>query len=158
MSRALLPARKSALRNELLTGFDSFFDSWLDDMFPATSSSFKEHLSNKGSYPKVNVVDLDDKVVIEAAIPGLNKEDVDIELDADGILTITGQSNQVSEYQDRFLLKEIKQSKFSRSFSLGKNIDKESIVAKCENGILYVELKKLKEEEIKPKVKKINIL
>lgn len=158
MTKSYLPARRSALKNEMLSGFDSFFDSFFDEAFPAFSNDFRKHIIQKGSYPKVNVIEMDDNVIIEAAVPGMQKEDISIEVDDKDILTISGQSQQVSEYKDRYLKQEIKRSKFSRSFSLaGENLRIDEITAECIDGILKIQIPKISTKDTTPKIRKIDI-
>jgi len=112
----------------------------------------------KGSYPKVNIIDFSEKIVIEAEVPGLDKSDVNVEVESN-VLTILGNkavnverdSNQTGTY----LRRELKRSSFRRSFTLGDNISKDTIDAKFENGILLVTLHKIKPN--KPEVKKITV-
>jgi HSP20 family protein len=96
--------------------------------------------------------------VIEAEVPGLDKSDVNVEVESN-VLTILGNkavnverdSNQTGTY----LRRELKRSSFRRSFTLGDNISKDTIDAKFENGILLVTLHKIKPN--KPEVKKITV-
>lgn len=158
MTRNYLPARRSALKNEVMSGFDSFFDAFFEDAFPSISNDFRKQIIQKGSYPKVNVIELESSIIIEAAVPGMQKEDISIEIDDKDILTISGQSKQVSQYKDRYLKQEIKRSKFSRSFTLaGENLKVEEINAICADGILKIEIPKISPEDTKPKIRKINV-
>jgi|SRR5690606_2410880 len=158
MAKSYLPARRSALKNEMLSGFDSFFDSFFDEAFPALSNDFRKHIIQKGSYPKVNVIEMDEVVIIEAAVPGMRKEDISIEVDNKDILTISGESQHVNEYKDRYLKQEIKRSKFSRSFALaGENLMIDKISAECMDGILKIQIPKITAVDTTPKVRKIDI-
>jgi HSP20 family protein len=134
-------------RDEFLTPFDRIFDEF-----------FAVDFFEKGSYPKVNIIDFSEKIVIEAEVPGLDKSDVNVEVESN-VLTILGNkavnverdSNQTGTY----LRRELKRSSFRRSFTLGDNISKDTIDAKFENGILLVTLHKIKPN--KPEVKKITV-
>lgn len=152
-----LPARRSAVKNELLSSFDSFFDSFFEDVFPHSSSSIRRDVIEKGSYPKINAVDLEDKVIIDAAVPGMKKKDISVEIDNTGMLTLSGKANQIEEYKDKYIKREIKQSSFSRSFYLGDNLDPDTIKAKCENGILQIVIDKISSEDKGPKTRKVDI-
>ena len=75
-------------RDEFLTPFDKIFDELMSKQFPA----FQEEVGvsfNKGSYPKVNVYEYDDRIGIIAEIPGLDKENVSVEVE-ENVLTISG--------------------------------------------------------------------
>ena len=86
-------APRAFSRDEWLTPFDRLFDDVFGSMFPTVAKDIGEDFFVKGSYPKVNVIDNEDTVLIEAAIPGMHKDDVTVEV-ADGVLTIQGTSNQ----------------------------------------------------------------
>jgi HSP20 family protein len=146
------PSRVS--REEFLTPFDSLFDNVLAKAFPAFGQEFGIEFFGNNSYPKVDVVDYDDKITIEAEIPGLGKEEVSVDLE-ENILTISGLKHSHDEdTSTRYIRKELKRSSFKRSFKLGDNIRHDKTKADFNNGILLVELPK-KEPE---KPKKIKIL
>ena len=90
--RGAYPARTISKR-EFLTPFDEIFNSMLGDMFPRLHEEFGNDFFLQGSYPKCNVINFDDRVEIDAAIPGLEKQDVQVEV-IDGILTIKAEANQ----------------------------------------------------------------
>ena len=96
--RRRVPARTLS-KKEFLTPFDRLFDDMLTDMFPAFHRQYGEDFFSKGSYPKVNVINHDNCVTIEAAIPGLTKEDIQVEV-TDGVLSIVGTSNQNEQIKD----------------------------------------------------------
>ena len=76
-------------RDEFLTPFDRIFDEFFAANVPSFTQDFGVDFFEKGSYPKVNLIDFTDRVVIEAEIPGLDKSDVNVELEAN-VLTIVG--------------------------------------------------------------------
>lgn len=136
----------SFTKDELLTPFDSFINDFFNQQMEL-SKSFPNDFFSKGSYPKVNVADLKDSVVIEAAVPGMRKEDITVEL-SDNILTLSGKSSQSNNISDKeYIRRELKRSKFRRSFALGDNLLFESISAVCENGVLSLTIPKRTEEE-----------
>ena len=148
---------KHFTRDEFLTPFDRLFDDFFKNSFPSLSKDFGEDFFTKGSYPKVNVVDNTDNITIEAAVPGLSKENVKVEVE-ENILTISAESNQNTEVgNSQFVKREIKRSAFKRSFNLGENLDQEKIEGECENGILTLTIPKLVPEEKEKLVKTIDI-
>ena len=108
------------------------------------------------SYPKVNVYEYDDKVGVIAEIPGLGKKDIGVEVE-DGVLTIKGNKHHglFDEAKATILRKELKHSSFSRSFTLGSELDGDKIKANFKDGLLSVEIPKLK--PVEPKVTKVKI-
>ncbi len=151
-----LPA-KTLTRQEFLTPFDRIFDDMLGSMFPTIASDFGDDFFTKGSYPKVNVVNYDNSIEIDAAIPGLTKDDVNVEI-TDGVLTIQGTSAQRENVDDaQYLKREIKRSSFRRSFTLGDNLDSSNVTARFDNGILTLSIPKLVPDDVKPVTRKITI-
>ena len=145
-------------RDEFLTPFDKIFDEFYKVTAPNFSKEFGVDFFEKGAYPKVNVTESENSVVIEAGVPGLTKSDISIYVES-GVLTITG--NKVTKNIDSDDIvcnsyRELKYSSFVRSFSLSENIDIGTIDAKVENGLLVIKLKKIKPTNISQK-KKINI-
>ena len=144
-------------RQEFLTPFDRLFDDMVTTMFPSFSHDLGDDFFSKGSYPKVNVINRENSVEIEAAIPGMDKEDIDVSI-TDGVLTIQGESNQRSDIEEnQYVKREIKRSSFRRSFTLGENLDKNSINAAFDNGILTLSIPKVNPEAAKSQTLKVDI-
>jgi len=146
---------RNRLAQEFATPFDMFFDEVMAQTFPGFSVGFGQDFFEKGSYPKVNIINNDAAVIIEAAVPGLEKEDISIDL-SEGILTISGKSNQSHDAKN-YVHREIKRSSFSRSFKLDENLDCEKIDAEMKNGLLLLKIEKKKPEEVLPKIRRISI-
>jgi HSP20 family protein len=142
-------------RDEFLTPFDRLFD----DVFNNFGVTPFAGSYNKVSYPKVDVVEYDDKYELEADLAGLDKNDVSVELEGD-TLVIRGGKKQAPESvngsRGRYIYKEIKRSSFTRSFTVGEGIDKNKIKADFTNGTLKVTLPRVTVEE--KKAQKIKLL
>jgi HSP20 family protein len=144
-------------RQEFLTPFDRLFDDMVTSMFPSFSSDLGDDFFMKGAYPKVNVINRENSVEIDAAIPGMSKNDIHVTV-SDGVLTIQGESNQKENVDDiQYLKREIKRSGFRRSFNLGDNLNQEDIAAEFDNGILTLTIQKLKPAKFKIQPRKIEI-
>ena len=129
-------------KREFLTPFDQIIDSFLNDKWPNLHRELGNDFFLQGSYPKCNVVDFDDRIEIEAAIPGLSKEDVVVEIIED-VLTIKAESNQRESIEDsQYVRREVKRSAFARSFRLGDNLIGDSIEATHRDGILTLSIPK----------------
>lgn len=147
-------------RDEFVTPFDRVFNDIFGDLFPSTASELGMDIISKGAYPKVNVLDSNESVVIEAEIPGLAKEQVSVEVDHnENVLTIWGEKRAEKENKREgvYLFRELKQSAFSRSFQLNENLDLENIAAKFENGMLELVIPKKVPKEVEKKVQKVEI-
>ena len=142
-------------RNNSVSTFDKVFDELLKKQFPElqkeTGLSFTQ-----GSYPKVNVIEFDDKVRIVAEIAGLTKDDIKINID-EYVMTISGDSQVKSDEKGIYLIKELKHSSFKRSFTFGDKFDMESVSAEFNEGILNIEIvKKTPEPKISKRVEIIS--
>ena len=90
---------------------------------------------------KTDIKEDEDSYYIEAELPGLDKEDINIELDGD-VLTISATNQQVQEEEkENFIRRERRTGTYQRSFSL-ENVKEEDIEAEYEDGILKIELPK----------------
>ena len=141
-------------RDEFLTPFDKIFDHLMAKQFPA----FQEEVGvsfNQGAYPKVNVYEYDDKIGIVAEIPGLDKKQLNVDVE-DGVLTISGDKHSIFEDDGaKVLRRELKQSSFKRSFELGEQLDGDNINASFKDGVLSISIPKI--EPDKPKKHTIKI-
>ena len=155
--RRSAPPARTISKREFLTPFDEIFNNLMGDMFPTFHQEFGQDFFVQGSYPKCNVLNFDDRGEIEAAIPGLNKEDETVEV-VDGVLTIKAESNQRANVEDsQYVKREVKRSAFARSFRLGDNLVEDNITGAFENGILTLTLPKVQPTNIQPAVRKIEI-
>lgn len=125
-------------------------------------SIFDELFFNDGSprneikkqTPLVNIKETESTFEIEMAIPGYQKEDISIKIENE-LLTIASEKTNTIEH-DKFTKREFTQEKFSRSFTLPEIVDIDAIVAKNENGILFLTLPKNK-ALLENKVKTVSI-
>jgi HSP20 family protein len=96
----------------------------------------------------------DDKVVIKAELPGLEKKDISLDLQ-NGVLTLKGERNYENEVkQENFYRREMSYGKFIRSFKLPVDVDADTIKAEFQNGLLTIEVPK--PEQHKPKQISVN--
>lgn len=152
--RSNLPTGNLVSREEFLTPFDSLFDNIIAKAMPTFSEEFGISFFGNNSYPKVDVTDHEDKIQIEAEIPGLSKKEVAVDLE-EGILSISGSKREAkSDNEKKFIRRELKRSSFKRSFKLNESFDQTKIRADFKDGILIVDIPKREPE----KPKKIKIL
>ena len=97
--------------------------------------------------PQVNVVETKDAYILEAEMPGVNKDGLEVLLEANE-LTIVGRRSQPIE-QARLVYRESLDRDFRRTFELDPTIDTSKITARMENGVLHMELPKA--EQVKPR-------
>ncbi|MDA1028733.1 MAG: Hsp20/alpha crystallin family protein [Bacteroidetes bacterium] len=129
------------------------FDHIFSNFFPSlgTDPDSNEPISWQ---PRMDVVETTDAYELAADVPGVGKEDIQINLH-EGVLTISGQRNsRVVTESDTVVREERQTGRFYRSFSLPNKIDATKIDARFENGVLFVRVPKL--EETKPQKIKIS--
>jgi HSP20 family protein len=96
--------------------------------------------------PRTDIKETADNYKIEIAIAGVKKEDISIEHKED-YLIVTAEHKETHEENTTYHLKEIRYGKFKRSFRIPKNVQKDSIQAKFDNGILILTLPKAPVQE-----------
>ena len=142
-------------REVFLTPFDKMFDQIIATNFPEITKSVGVNPYAGSAYPKVNVYEYDDRVGVIAEIPGLDKKQLNVDVE-EGILTISGDKHSVFESDGaKVLRKELKESSFKRSFELGELLDGDSIKANFKDGVLSIEIPKTAPE--KPKRHSVKI-
>ena len=108
------------------------------------------HTSNSGVwYPPVDILESKDFYLIRAELPGIKKEDFNLEL-KDGTLTLSAE-RKFEEPEDGVEYHRVERvaGKFSRSFYLPQTVKHDGIKASYRDGILEVHVPKA--EEAKPK-------
>ncbi len=106
-----------------------------------------------GWRPEVDVFEDAERFVLSAELPGLNQDEVDIQVE-DQALTLSGERKmEFEEKKESYHRIERTYGKFSRTFSLPETVDAEKILAEYRQGVLRVTIPK------KPQVlpKKISI-
>jgi HSP20 family protein len=99
--------------------------------------------------PQLETFRRGDKLVVRADLPGLRKEDVNVEID-DGMLTISGQrSEEEVDDRDDFYRSERSYGEFYRALPLPENVSGESCEATFKDGVLEVTLPLPKQQERK---------
>lgn len=99
--------------------------------------------------PRVDVRETKDNFQIDAEIPGIKRDDVEINID-NHVLTIQGQTKQEKKEEgEEYHRVERYYGSFSRSFSLPENVDEEKIEASFKDGLLTLTVPKT--EKAKPK-------
>ena len=112
------------------------------------------------STPRMNIMETKDNYKLELCIPGLTKEDVKLNIDAEGNLVVEmDKENKVEEKKEemRYLRHEFSVEHFRQTVMLPDDIHKEQISAKVENGILDIVIPKVTVEEKKQAVQTIEI-
>ena len=110
---------------------------------------FDDELTESHWQPVVDIYDNDDTFVINAELPGMSKEAIDIDL-KDGVLTLKGERSHENEVKEAdYHRRERVFGKFCRTFRLPADIDPHKIKADFKDGVLRIDIPK--PEEKKPK-------
>jgi HSP20 family protein len=138
-----------------LVTYDPFRDmrSLQDEINRAFSSSFSRSGDNeltRGAWsPNVDIYENKDQIVLEAELPGLKPENLNISIE-NNVLTIQGERKfEKKDEGDNFHRVERSYGSFTRSFTLPPTVAGDSADAVFENGLLRLTL--AKREEAKPR-------
>ena len=104
-------------------GFESFFERF--SRLPEINSGFPHYNIKKAG---------EDKYILEMALAGYKKEDIDVTVD-DGVLTVKGKS---SEEKEKFVHRGIARRAFMKQLQLSEYVECKG--AKFEDGMLKVDL------------------
>ncbi|MDY6311208.1 MAG: Hsp20/alpha crystallin family protein [Cyanobacteriota bacterium] len=127
----------------------SILNRHFDDMYPDYTSA-----SDAMTMP-IEVSDKKNEYDIRAELPGVKKEDLDIDLN-DNYLTIRAKKTEEKEEGDKSYKKsEFRYGEFSRSVYLPQDVDVDKIDAKLEHGVLKIVAPKIKSDN--ESVKKITV-
>ena len=140
----MLPVRHN--QNWMPDIFNDFFDNtWME--------------RPKATAPAINVLETPDAYQLELAAPGMTKADFDIHLDEEGDLVIKMEKKGCENEQKKghYVRREFSYTKFQQIMLLPDDTDREAISAKVEDGVLTVNLPKVKKVEVEKAKKQITI-
>ncbi|GJL56776.1 MAG: hypothetical protein NPIRA02_39080 [Nitrospirales bacterium] len=92
--------------------------------------------------PSVDIFENDQALTIVADMPGVQSDDVTIDLRED-VLTLTGVPSVSVPSEEEFILEEFDTGKYFRQFTLSEVIDQANIKANLNHGVLRVTLPKV---------------
>ncbi|MAY83040.1 MAG: heat-shock protein Hsp20 [Flavobacteriales bacterium] len=140
-----------------LVKFKDNFPSFLDEFFGGDIFDSMQRTSSIGnSLPAVNIKQTESGFHLELAAPGKKKEDFKIELD-NNVLSISSENKfEKNENEEKYTRREFSYSSFRRTFTLPDSVDAEGISASYNEGVLNIDIPKMKEEK-KANSKLINI-
>ena len=92
--------------------------------------------------PKVNVIDREDEVVIEAALPGVKKEDIEVSLGDESVTIKASTRKEQSEEKGDYHRREISTGEYMRTLPLGAAVDRDNAQAAYKDGVLTLTLPK----------------
>ncbi|KAL4199560.1 hypothetical protein AMTRI_Chr03g145540 [Amborella trichopoda] len=139
--------------------FDPFsLDIWdpFHGFLPSSSMISPNHSTSALLNTRFDWKETDNAHVFKADLPGLNKEEVTVELEDGRVLQISGErKREKEEKNDKWHRIERSQGKFVRRFRHPENAKIDGVKAAMENGVLTVTVPKV--ESPNPDVKSIQI-
>jgi len=134
------PVRTSGFASPLAT-----IDRDLDDVFSGFFRPLRQWgARSSGLARPVDVTDRGDHYLVQADLPGVNKEDINVSIDDDRLL-IEAESqveDSAEQAQSRALIRERRYGKWVRALQLGSDVDSEGVEAAYNNGVLEVRVPK----------------
>lgn len=130
---------------ELATLFENFTET----------GTAKDRLMEGSFVPPVDIYEGEHNLVLKLEVPGVNEEDLNIQIE-NNILTVQGKKSfQKEEKEENFHRIERRYGSFVRTFRLPNTIDADRIEATYDKGVLNVVL--AKKAEAKPKQIKVGV-
>jgi len=132
-----------------ITRYDPFRDLRMlqDEVNRLFSSNFSRTFGDEGIArgawaPTVDIYESKDQIVLEAELPGMNREDFELTVE-NNVLTLRGERRfEKKDESDNYHRVERSYGSFSRSFTLPQTVLTENVSAEYKNGVLRVVLQK----------------
>lgn len=132
------PAAAYLTREPISRLFDNFFNNLQG-----------EEVSNRGWVPPVDIQETEEAYKLQAELPGLTKDDINITLE-NNVLRLSGERKFEKDVEkENYHRIERTYGAFSRAFALPQQVNPEGVQAAFENGILTVTVPKA--EQAKPR-------
>lgn len=128
--------RSVAMLDEFRRRMDTLFSDYDRGAVPTANTA----------WPKVNMYDADAHVVLEAEVPGVLKDDIDITVTRD-VLALSGRRNTTVPEGYSVHRRERGTLQFARSFALRDKVDPEKVSAELTDGVLTITLDKAPEAQ-----------
>ncbi len=122
-----------------------FGESLFDDFMEGFPFGSYRNTSSFGNLMKTDIRDTDHSYELDIDMPGFKKDDIKAEL-KDGYLTIEAQTSQDQDEKDekgRYIRRERYSGTCRRSYYVGKEVTKDDIKARFDNGILRLTVPKM---------------
>ena len=116
----------------------------LDDVFEQMQKMFNQFhdLTDLRSNVPVDVKEEDGMIVINAELPGVDKEQINLKADSEGIEIMAESSAEMKEENEKYLRRERTSRTFRRRVAWPTDVDPETVEASYEDGILTVSAEK----------------
>ncbi|MGC9516821.1 MAG: Hsp20/alpha crystallin family protein [Methanomicrobiales archaeon] len=119
----------------------------IKDMQIEVEKRISDYANTSFSKPSMDVIETDDSIIIKTDLPGVSKEDININLTDDSIDIQAKFEEELEVSEANYIKKERKYGEARRSMVLPSKIKVKEATAKFNNGILTVELPKVEKTE-----------
>lgn len=99
-------------------------------------------LTRRFNQPRIDVQEQDDAIVVQAELPGMKKEDIEVDLDGRQLAIYGKKEVSREEKRGRFHVSEMHFGSFSRVIPLPCEVDRSKVNAKYRHGVLRLKLPK----------------
>src|SRR6202011_5281756 len=115
----------------------------------------EEALTTTSFAPPVDIYEDEHNVILKLQVPGIDEKDIDVRID-NNTLTVHGERKfEKEEKEENFRRVERQYGSFIRSFTLPSSVDPGQVSARCDKGVLKINL--AKKAEAKPTQIKVNV-
>jgi HSP20 family protein len=149
----------------LMTGWESLRElSAMQDRMNRVNRLIREGYSPEGPEealttttlaPLVDIYEDEHNILLRIEVPGIDEKDIDVGIQ-NNTLTVHGERKiEKEEKEENFRRVERQYGSFTRSFTLPSSVDPEQVSARCDKGVLNINL--AKKAEAKPTQIKVNV-
>jgi len=138
-NRGRTPAARRETRDPLLS-LRTEMDRLFDDFFDSPTRFWRASAAAGGAWPSVDVTETENEVIVQADVPGMSDEDIEVLLE-DNVLTLRGEKLVEDDHESRtHQLSERFYGRFERRIPLLTEVDPEKVSANFKNGELTVRM------------------
>lgn len=100
---------------------------------------------------KTDIKEIEDAYILEAELPGVDRENIDLEINSDYLTIRVNNEEVIEEDNDNYIRKERHSGTYQRNFRLN-NVKVDDVNAEYINGILHVNLPKAEKSNSNRKI------
>ena len=140
----LVPLKQCRTNPYIASGFDEF-DRIFDNFFKNAVTNIAAPTPSLSDIKlHMDISETDKQFIIKAEMPGVEEKDIDLNVE-EGLLIISGKKQQETEEEGKtFHRTERSFGSFKRAIALPANTDEDKIKARMKNGVLQIEIEKIR--------------
>jgi HSP20 family protein len=105
--------------------------------------------SENAHRPHTNIYHTPEAYIFEIELPGVSNEGIDLEITEKNVLVLKARNAYIQDSDKKVLVSQVRTGNFYRAFELGEQIDRDSVSAQLELGVLTVQI--AKQEKARPR-------